>query len=73
MAEQKASLPERKEIPDMTRLSFAALVVVCLTVCYCVDKASTPLLTFSEALIKDCTVGVPERPKGPYWHLEWVK
>ncbi len=57
----------------MNRLTFAALVVVCLSACFIVWTGSTPLLTFSEALVKDCTVGVPERPKGPHWHLEWVK
>ncbi len=57
----------------MNRLQALVHLLWAVALCFIVWTGSTPLLTFSEALVKDCTVGVPERPKGPHWHLEWVK
>jgi len=57
----------------MTRPQAFVHLLWAVALCFIVWTGSTPLLTFSEALVKDCNIGVPERPNGPHWHLEWVK
>lgn len=56
----------------MTRLSALVSVSWAIALCFIVYHSVKPLTGLVEALNKECVVGLPEKPDGPY-HLEWIK